>query len=54
MSKPAPESLRAAAPDMYDALTALLDALDANGSCQYERLREEGRAALAKATGNDE
>lgn len=45
--------LIAAAPEMYDALTALLDALDANGSCQYERLREEGRAALAKATGND-
>ena len=43
--------LIAAAPELYDSLKALLDALDDNGSCQYEALREEGRDALAKSRG---
>lgn len=40
-----------AAIDLYDSLKALLDALDENGSCQYEALRELGRDALAKSRG---
>lgn len=44
-------SLIAAAPDLYEALQSLLDALDDNGSCQYEALRELGRDALAKSRG---
>ena len=43
--------LIAAAPELYDSLKALLDALDDNGSGQYEALREEGRDALAKSRG---
>lgn len=43
--------LMAASHDLYDSLKALLDALDDNGSCQYEALREEGRDALAKSRG---
>lgn len=39
--------------ELLDALTALLDALDANGSCQYESLRDDARAVIAKATGAD-
>lgn len=37
--------------DLYDSLKALLDALDENGSCQYEALRELGQDALAKSRG---
>lgn len=33
---------------LRSALKNLLDALDANGSCQYETLREDARDALAK------
>ncbi|WP_236209875.1 hypothetical protein [Pseudomonas tohonis] len=44
-------SLIAAAPELLEALTELLDALDRNGSCSYERIREAGRDAVAKALG---
>lgn len=43
--------LIAAAPDLLESLAELLDALDQNGSCSYERIREAGRAAIAKALG---
>ncbi|WP_161793465.1 hypothetical protein [Vreelandella aquamarina] len=35
-----------------EALEELLNALDANGSCQYEALREEAREALEQARGD--
>lgn len=35
-----------------EALEELLDALDANGSCQYESLRDEAREALENARGD--
>lgn len=35
--------------DIRTALKNLLDAMDENGSCQYETLREDGRAALARS-----
>lgn len=47
-------NLIAAAPDLLEALGSLLDSMDANGSCQYEQLREEARAAIAKATGDSD
>lgn len=36
-----------------EALEELLDALDENGSCQYETLREEAREALEKTRGHE-
>jgi hypothetical protein len=43
--------LIAAAPDLLEALEALVVAMDANGSCAYEALRDDARAAIAKAKG---
>lgn len=50
-ANPVDSRFLAASTRVYDSLKALLDALDDNGSCQYEALREEGRDALAKSRG---
>lgn len=42
--------LLTAAPELLETIQALLAEMEKNGSCMYERLREDCAAAVAKAT----